>query len=239
MKLNWLKSNKSNESTPEPVQSKFSEFESLKDINRVSYKEAYQTIKKMTSGGWGGQNALLLGESNVVYMMPHNNGMPTCPFVWYQKNGKFVEIMDNQDDFTQIANLNNILHKVTDVARESYEKKEPISSFSNFGIKLVDEIKPKYSGNGELLLINGDFVSPKGKADPNGSTIYFTNEFLDKFIGWNFGDVVRDDKELEEKLLDFNNQLIKDGTRLKKHPTGFEVTYRDHDVDNFYRFNKK
>lgn len=213
-------------------------FESLGDVRRVSERKAIQRIKKMSSDGWGGQNALLLGENGVVYMMPHNNGMPTCPFVWYNKNGKYQEIINNQEDFTQVQNLSEVLDKTADVMRESYERKQPVVPFSNFGIRLTDEIQLEYSGNGELVLITGNFLNPNAKAEPEGASAYFANDFLDKFIGWNFGDVVKDKKELEAKLLDFNQRLIKDGTRAQEHPTGFEVCYRGQ-TDCFYRFARE
>ena len=38
---------------------------------------------------------------------------------------------------------------------------------------------------------------------------YFINDFLDHYIGWNFGVVVTKNPELEEALIDFNNLVIK------------------------------
>ncbi len=170
----------------------YRDFESLQGVNFVPEKDAIRKIGKLSSNGWGGQNSLLLGEKGIVYMMPHNSGMPTCPFVWYQNNdGQNVEIINNQDDFTQLQNLPDILNTITDVMVESYNRKQAVVPFSNFGIQLTDEIKPNYTGNGNLVLITGNYLSPKAKKESEGATTHFANDFLDRFIGWNFGDVVK------------------------------------------------
>ena len=214
------------------------DFESLGDVRRVSESEAIKRIKELSSDEWREQNALLLRDNGVVYMIPHNSSMPTCPYVWYHKNWPYQEIINNQDDFTQIQNLSEVLDKIADVMIESYEREQPVVPFSNFGIRLTDEIQPEYAGNGKLVLITGNFLDPKERAEPKGASAYFANDFLDRFIGWNFGDIVKDKKELEAKLLDFNQRLIKDGTRTQEHPAGFEVCYRGQ-TDCFYRFARE
>jgi len=217
----------------------YRDFESLQDVEFFPEKDAVRKVSKLSSDGWGGQNALLLNENGVIYMMPHNSGMPTCPFVWYQNNdGQNARIINNQDDFTQLQNLPEILNTIADVMVESYNRKQAVVPFSNFGIKLTDEIKPNYSGNGNLVLITGDYLSPKARKEPEGSSVYFANDFLDKFVGWNFGDVVKGSKELEAKLLEFNSSLIKDGNRFSERPTGFEVCSRGK-TDCFYRFDRE
>lgn len=213
----------------------YSDFKSLEGVTRVPESEAIQRIKKMSSAGWGGQNALLLGDNKVVLMMPHNRGMPHCPFVWYNQDG--LKIMDNQKDFTEIENLPEILGRAEDVMWESYQKKQPVVPFSNFGIRLTDKIQPGYAGHGEFVLITGHFLNSAARANPAVASAYFANEFLDKFIGWNFGDVVKDNKELEAKLQGLNNVLIIDKTREQRHPTGFEVCSRG-ERNCFYSFSR-
>ncbi|MFC1722748.1 hypothetical protein ACFL0V_01285 [Nanoarchaeota archaeon] len=214
------------------------DFESLSDVDRVPDYVAIRRIRKLTSDGWGGQLALLLGDPGIVFMMPHNNGMPACPFVWYRKNGEYTEIIHNQHDFTQVQDLPGILEGTADVMTESYGRKKPVDSFSNFGIRLTDEVQPDYAGRGKLVLIIGPFLSAKAKAEPEAASIYFANEYLDKFVGWNFGDVVRVNQPLEEKLLGLNERLIADGVRPKRHPTGFEVGSRG-EIDCFYDFQRE
>jgi len=220
---------------------KYKDFESLAGVDRVPERKAIKTINRL-SGGGKGQNALLLGNSPIVYMMPHNDGEPTCPFVWYQRNGGYVEILNNRDDFTQIQNLPSIIDKITDVMGESYDRRRPIDPFLSFAIRLVDEVRPEYSGNGELVLLTGNFLNDRARTDRDGASAHFANNFLDMFIGWNFGDIVRDTEELEAKLLDLNQKLIKDGKRIKEYPRNFELSFRgkwDECVDCFYMFPRE
>lgn len=206
---------------------------SLENAKSYNEKEVVKRIRRLSKDGWGGQNAILLGKAPVLCMVPHNTGMPTCPFNWYTKeNGDYTEIISNQGDFTEIGNLAQILDNATEVMMEAYNKRIPVSSFNNFGILLTDNIEPNYSGDGEFVFINGNFL--KKDADIKKAIRYFSNEFLDRFIGWNFGDVVRDNKYLENKLLDFNKTLIDRGDKKETGP-GFEVCSRGK-IDQFYRF---
>ena len=152
--------------------------DSLKDIKIFERKNVIKQIKKLTSDGWGGENALELTSDSVVYMRPHNTGMPTCPFVWYSnRNGAYVKVLDNQNDFTQISNLNDILNQATGIMRESYGSKIPVLPFDNFGILLTDPVHANYTGQGELVFLTGDFL--KKGADEREASIYFANDFLD------------------------------------------------------------
>jgi|GEM_PF-2951689 len=219
--------------------SKYSDFRSLSGVKKYREGQAAKEIRHLSRGGWGGQNALWLGNEPVVLLLPHNDGMPTCPFVWYRRTGMFTkpaEIINNQTDFTQIANLAEILNKTADVMQESYDRKHPVAPFRNFGLLLADEVRPDYSGRGEFVFIDGYFI--KRGADPVKISQHCCNDYLDIFIGWNFGDVVRQNEGLEKKLNALCQQLIADKVRREKHATGFEVTHRKSDtsIDNFYNF---
>lgn len=221
------------------------DFDSLKSIKRFPEKKVVKRIRRLSEGGWGGQNAYLLTKDPVISMVPHNDGMPTCPLVWYVKNDKYVEIMDNSYDFTQIGNLQGILEQTVPIMRESYDKRKPIMPEMRFGILLKNELKPDYSGEGELVIITENPHKKRSQEDLEKASIAFANRYLDIFMGWNFGDIVKDNKELESNLLDFNQQLMKEDNRNQDKPMGFEVTYtgrygkpRHPPIDCFYRFER-
>jgi len=208
-------------------------FESLQGIDRIKYADA---IKRLD--WFEGKNVFLLHEDPLLLFYPHNDGMPTCPFVWARNKGSIVNpelypIMDNQKDFTQISNLSDILQKTTTVMQESYEKKIPVVYEEYFGLRLTDQVKPHYTGKAQLVWFVGDHL--KKGASFKDATNYFCNRYLDVFIGWNFGDVVKANSELEKQLLSFAEQLNTDKVRPKEHPAGFEVTYRG-TVNQFYAF---
>ena len=222
----------------------YKDFVSLRDVKRFSKARVIKKIKKLSHDGWG-QNALLLQASPVLYMLPHNDGQPTCPFIWYQKirlglKKKYVEIIDNNLDFTQIKNIPQILDKTVDIMVESYEKRKAVSPLDDFGVLLTDRIEQNYSGNGEFVFLGSEGVGAK---DRNGAHLFFSNVYLDVFIGWNYGDVIRTNDRLEKKLLDFNQRLISDRTRWGEHPTGLEVSCRTYKggsfVDQIYKFPLK
>ena len=204
--------------------------ESLQEVGKITQSEILgKKIKKEWENGFE-----LNPENPTVLWIPHNDGMPTCPFKFYN-NGEVV--LTNRLDFTELDNLPELLHQVTDIMSEAYQAKIPLFSFENFGLKLKDELIKEYSGNAELVYLKIG-LDPKALKNRDDATSYCTNRFLDRFMGWNYGDLIREDSELEKKLVSLTEQLLSQGSRISKNDTGFEVSFRTNDtkVDNFYSF---
>lgn len=204
--------------------------ESLQGIEKIAHSDAiYKKLKK----DW--ENGIVLNpESPTALWIPHNDGMPTCPFKFY--SGDKV-ILSNRLDFTELSNLPQLLHQATDIMAEAYQAKTPIFSFENLGLKLKDELKENYSGQGELVYLKLD-LDPRALKERDKATNYCTNQFLDRFMGWNYGDLIREDSELENKLVTLTQQLLSEGNRDSDKGMAFEVCYRTNDtkVNNFYEF---
>ena len=73
----------------------YKDFVSLRDVKRFSKARVIKKIKKLSHDGWG-QNALLLQASPVLYMLPHNDGQPTFPFILYPRTfEEFIKPLAN------------------------------------------------------------------------------------------------------------------------------------------------
>jgi hypothetical protein len=221
----------------------YGNFSSLEGVEKHHDKDAVKPIRKLSGGGWGGENALRLGDPPIVLMQPSNTGMPTCPFFWYSKDsGNYFPRLDNMKDFTNyITNLNEILSKTTEVVIDSYQRGFPVAIPCNFGMKLTGKqfVRSQYKGEGEFVFIEGDFFKPEVKENPLEFSKSIANDYLDRFIGWNFGDIVRSNPDLENRLLELSRMLIDSGDRSQERAMGFEVTLRDGDSNTHYDFPKK
>lgn len=204
--------------------------ESLQGIEKMGYSDAiYKKLKR------DGENEIVLNPKNsIILWIPHNDGMPTCPFNFY--NGDEV-VLTNRFDFTELNNLPTLLHQVTDIMTEAYQAKTPVFSFDNFGLKLKDELIKDYSGESDLVYLKLG-IDPKALKEREKATNYCTNQFLDRFMGWNYGDLIRQDSELEDKLITLTQQLLSESNRVSDKGMAFEVCYRTNDtkVNNFYNF---
>ena len=160
-----------------------------------------------------------------ILLHPANDGMPTCPFEWYEElNGKII--MDNQSSFKNITNIGDILLQIVRLYAKYIDEDVFIDSFG-FAIRLDEEVKPNYVGRATLVMT--DFTIQNKWVKPNRvmeAKKYCINEFLDHFIGWNFGVAVKNKPQLEKELLKFNSIVISKGLRKDAGP-GLEVWYSD------------
>ena len=189
------------------------------------------TEKKYNSGE---QYANQFYAENGCYILLHpaNDGMPTCPFEWYGEfDGEPKMLMDNQSSFKNITNLSEILLQMVRLYAKYIDEDVFIGSFG-FAIKLNEEVKPDYVGRATLAMtdfaIQNKRVKLKQVVDAKR---YCINEFLDHFIGWNFGVAVKSNSQLEKELLEFNSLVISKGLRKDAGP-GFEVWCSD-DVEHY------
>ena len=167
-----------------------------------------------------------------ILLHPANDGMPTCPFEWYGEfDGETKILMDNQSSFKGITNLSEILLQMVRLYAKYIDDEMFIAS-AGFAIRLDDEVCPDYTGKASFVLtddaIRNNNVKPEQVIEAKK---YFLNDFLDHFIGWNFGVAVKSNPQLEKELLEFNSLVISKGLREDAGP-GFEVWCSD-DVQHY------
>ena len=168
-------------------------------------------------------NQVYAVKGNYILLHPANDGMPTCPIEWYGKfDGENKMIMDNQSSFKCITNLSDIILQMVRLYAKYIDDDMFIAS-AGFAIRLDDEVCPDYTGKASFVLTDDAIRNNKVKPDQViEAKKYFLNDFLDHFIGWNFGVAVKSNPQLERELLEFNNLVISKGLREDAGP-GFEV----------------
>ena len=188
----------------------------------ASYKEAY---------------CFYAVKGKYILFHPSNDGKPMCPFEWYfMFDGKEQMIMDNQSAFKNITNLSDILLQMTRLYSRYIDDDVIIEPYG-FALKLEDEVCPDYIGKASLIITDSTIVDHKVKKDEFiDAKKHFINAFLDQFIGWNFGVIVRKDKKLEKELLELNKLVISKDLKVY---TGFGIDiWCTEDVQQ-YKFRKK
>ena len=188
-------------------------------------------LKKYNSGEQY-VNQFYAEDGCYILLHPANDGRPTCPFEWYGEfDGETKMLIDNQSSFKNITNLSEILLQMVRLYIKYIDEDVFISSF-NLAIKLDEEVRPNYVGKATLVVtdysIQNKWVKPKQVVDAKK---YCINEFLDHFIGWNFGVAVKSNPQLEKELLEFNSLVISKGLREDAGP-GFEV-WCSNDVQHY------
>lgn len=158
-------------------------------------------------------------SNNLVYFYPLNDGMPTCTFEFY-KNGELV--LDNHKEFSQISNLDEILLQMVRIFNQSLDNKIVLDPYY-FMLELIDKPCKDYKGKVSLVItekaIRNQKLDDKNFDEAN---IYFINQFLDHFIGWNFGLSVNRNEDLKRELEELNEKVIDMGIRKWAGP-GYEV----------------
>ena len=184
------------------------------------------TGKKLQSGEKY-VNQVYAVKGKYILLHPANDGLPTCPIEWFGKfDGKEKMIMDNQSSFKCITNLSDIILQMVKLYAKYIDDDVFIAS-AGFAIRLEDVVCPNYTGKVSFVLTDDAIRNNKVKPEQViEAKKYFVNEFLDHFIGWNFGVAVRSNPQLEKELLEFNSLVINKGLREDAGP-GFEVWYSD------------
>lgn len=153
-------------------------------------------------------------ENKYISLHTSNKGISSCLIEWY---GKFDNssrlILTNNSIFMSITNLSDILLEIVQLYKK-YIHDDIFISSNDFAIRLIDEPCANYVGKASLVFtkntIRNSFIEPE---DIVYAKKFFINEFLDRFIGWNFGKIILNDHDLENELLDFNNYIISIGLR--------------------------
>jgi hypothetical protein len=168
-------------------------------------------------------NEFHMKDNMYLLLYPLNDGRNICPFEWYMRfDDEELKVIDNKDAFSQITNLKEILCQIVDIYIKYIDDDDVVISSSNFGLKLEDPVTSNYKGRASLVIT--DKVIKKAKTPEKTLEIkkFYLNEFLDRFIGWNFGVIVSKDYNLAAKLERLNYLVILKELR-KDLGTGLEL----------------
>ena len=145
--------------------------------------------------------------------------MPTCPIKFYKENKL---IIDNTKSYSQITNLDDILIQLTDLMNYGFDNNIIINPY-HLMLELTDKIDINYNGKANLVMMENTILNSELKEEEiEDARNYFINDYLDHFIGWNFGVSVNRNEILKEKLENLNNKIIDMGIRKYAGP-GIEV----------------
>ena len=158
-------------------------------------------------------------RNNMIRFYPINDGMPTCPIKFYKENKL---IIDNTKSYSQITNLDDILIQLTDLMNYGFDNNIIINPY-HLMLELTDKIDINYNGKANLVMMENTILNSELKEEEiEDARNYFINDYLDHFIGWNFGVSVNRNEILKEKLENLNNKIIDMGIRKYAGP-GIEV----------------
>lgn len=165
------------------------------------------SLNELNKGKGEYKSKFLLYQQKYLLIHPPNDGRPFVVFEWYAKSpkGGVIKIIDNETAFSSITNLNEILKQIVDIYSNYLEEDSYICSY-NFVLKLEEEVKQNYKGRASLAIPK--FCVKKGLDFKTG-----LNQFLDHFIGWNFGKVIQQDNSLKIELESLNKLAISKGIR--------------------------
>ena len=191
-----------------------------KEKTRVKrLKETYNTRfeKNNLKSRTVGKNNMDMRD-NLISFYPPNDVMAIMPIYFYDNNR---HIINNQAGFPEIINLDDILIQMVDIYDKSLDNGDVIDSYG-FMLELTDEVKPNYHGRAKLIMTDSAFRDNLPDVQKEEARAYFTNRFLDHFMGWNFGVSINRNEELKNKLKELNDKVIDLGIRENAGP-GFSV----------------
>ena len=162
-------------------------------------------------------NRCYMKKNRYICFYPPNDGKHKCKADWYCTcNDHIVKVMDNQEAFANITNLNEILRQMVNIYVRYIDNEKVSINPYGFAISLEDEVTSNYVGKAKLVVTSDSIIlDTENKA-------HYLNEFLDRFIGFNFGIVISNDSLLENKLNHLNDLVIQRSMR-EYHGEGYEV----------------
>ena len=171
-------------------------------------------------------NKLYMKDNKYLLFYPLNDGNPICSFEWHANiDGKIIKVLDNQYSFVDnITNLSDVLCEVIKVYLNYIDDDRTLIGLYNFALKLEDPVVSNYKGRATLVLTDNivkmeRFQTKKELLEAKKNSI---NEFLDHFMGWNFGKLILENSDLESLLNRLNYIAILKEIRKQAKP-GFEI----------------
>jgi hypothetical protein len=161
-------------------------------------------------------------RDNLVAFYPPNDGYPTVPIHFYNDEG-FV--MNNDSCFSNITNLDDILLTMVKMYDKSLETGDVYNPYG-FMLELTDKVGKNYKGRANLICTDESNLEFFDKDEHEEAYYHYMNEFLDHFMGWNFGVSIRRSEELRKALESLNDKVIRRGIR-EYAGTGLDVIGSD------------
>lgn len=193
----------------------------------IAHENGLDYIRKVDVWTRGDANGFYAKNGMYILLHPANDGEFTEPFSWYAGNGDFI--IDNQHSFKNITNLSDILLQMINLYTKYIDEDVFIESLG-FAVKLDDKVFPNYKGKASLALTKSSICNSKIKPEERiEAKKRFINDFLDYFIGLNFGVVIKEHPDLEAELIKFNELVISKG--LREHIRhDYDENYESEDV---------
>ncbi len=183
----------------------------------IAKENGIEYVEKVTENYYEtdnyGKKRYYIKNRRYILLYPINSAY-ICKMEWYGVFGNNTKkILDNLHAFNCITNLDEILMQIV-MLFDKYLDDDIVLSTEGFGLRLENKVEPNYSGRAKLILteeavLNSEISLVKFYAGKK----YFINEFLDHFLGWNFGVAINNNPELKELILNYNKKVIKKGLR--------------------------
>lgn len=144
-------------------------------------------------------------KSNTVFFYPVNDGIGSDICEYYYKSHL---VMSNETNFSNITNLDEILIQMTKVYQEALTNQIILDPYT-FLLEIKNPDQNNYKGEATLALSNESILNFRLREEQKQNELEFRmNQFLDHFIGWNFGASVQRNPKLKQELETLNKKLF-------------------------------
>lgn len=156
--------------------------------------------------GLTGEMYYTVKSKQYIEFLPINTITGTQNIIWkdsfdkQDKQSPYEAIITNLKNFDEIENLSEILKEMIKIYKDSIEKDIFLSCY-NFLLKFDQNPSINYTGTAKLVITDETLLN--SKIDYNQKTQFrkeCISDFINCFIGYNFGEIIRKDKELANKI---------------------------------------
>ena len=200
---------------------------SLKTSEYIEWKKRYQIIckyKKITAKeiaktysieylteiadnlnyiGNIGEMYYKIQKDKYIEFLPINNILDNQHIIWEQKNSLSnadEKVISNINCFYEIQNIDEVLKDMIEMYTDSIEKDIFLSSY-NFLLKFNEDVTKDYKGTAKLVITDSTLLNSKVELDEK---LQYRKDcvsyFLNCFLGYNFGNIIRENEELNKMV---------------------------------------
>ncbi len=166
----------------------------------------------MHSIGVKGEMYFQIEQRRFLEFLPLNTVQSYQQIIWqdnfmkYDEYSPYENVITNANSFKEIENICSILLQMVKIYQHVLEEDLFISCY-DFALKLEKDARPDYKGKAELVLLEktvlNNKVSLKERQEVRKKCM---SEFINCFMGYNFGNIIRSNDELKEE---FNKLYLK------------------------------
>lgn len=175
-------------------------------------------------------------DNKYIRFYPYNDGFThSLKKQWFGKfiiKGeewivRYLMIIDSKKAFNNITNLKEILMQMIQLYWDNLDNDIFMDPYE-FGLMLEDEPVEGYVGRARLVITADTIKNRKIEVDEKDhARQYYLNRFLDCFMSWNFGAIIEQDIELQERLNQLNELAIVKGIR-EHRPNSGELEFNNY-----------